>query len=126
MNMSREQQQLLGRIAKLERLASDRNPNVHERASAATKLAELRSVVARRWPVKTRLHRPPSAFGRVNSAGKDITQRPGYHEIHVLKERIPHLKGLGGMQAALLVAAWYAGRDISTKDWQWIKEVIHQ
>jgi hypothetical protein len=125
MNMSREQQHLLGRIGKLERLASDRNPNAHERASAATKLAELRAIVARRWPTKARRFSAPSAFGQVHTA-KDITQRKGYYEIHELQKRIPMLTGMGGLQAANIVAAWYAEREISDRDWQWLREIIHQ
>lgn len=101
---------LLQRIAKLERLASERNPNEHERAAARAKALQLR---------KQQLghSRPTQPLGDGLLSRAQVVKILG-NDIHLLKHAFQK------MRASELCMAYLLGKELDSIQWQFLRECV--
>ena len=119
---------LLDKIAKLDRLASDRNPNVHEREVARRKANELRKQLNRTNVFDTKRCRNHNEMLRrqANSAQRGFKEDKDQLIIR-LKAAIPKLKPSGKLFATELCMEYATtGRLAKASDWNLVRLLIEE
>jgi hypothetical protein len=107
------------RIEKLDRLASDRNPNAHERAAAADAAAKLRAKLPPErtfvWPQHWRAEpKKPSPRDKIEE------------RINYLNSISHRLKPSGQLFASDLCAQWYSKGWLSERQLQCVHTLINE
>ena len=135
-----DEAKLRDRLARLERLASDRNPNAHEREVARRKAAELRARLPQRKehidPLVERLRAAAQAQEQARKAtathadawkqAREMRQARIEERVNYLNKLTHRLKPSGQLFASDLCAQWYTKGWLSEKQLKCVEQLINE